>query len=141
MPDAKPSCFKAYDIRGRVPDELNSELAYRVGFATARYLSARTFCVGHDCRLSSRELADHTIRGIRDAGCDVLDIGQCGTEMVYWTTDRRGLDGGIMVTASHNPMDYNGMKLVREGSRPLSADTGLVSITDVAPRFVRAIVM
>ncbi len=128
MPAAKPNCFKAYDIRGRVPDELNPELAYRVGFATARFLSARTFCVGHDCRLSSRELADHTIRGIRDAGCDVLDIGQCGTEMIYWTCDRRGLDGGIMVTASHNPMDYNGMKLVREGARPISGDSGLDEI-------------
>jgi len=123
-----PSCFKAYDIRGRVPDELNPELAYRIGLATARYLGARTMCVGHDCRLSSRALADAVSEGIRSAGARVLDIGLCGTEMVYWTTDRRGLDGGIMVTASHNPMDYNGMKLVRAGSRPISGDSGLDEI-------------
>jgi len=123
-----PSCFKAYDIRGRVPDELNPELAYRIGLATASYLGAHTMCVGHDCRLSSRALADAVSEGIRSAGTRVLDIGQCGTEMVYWTTDRRGLDGGIMVTASHNPMDYNGMKLVRAGSRPISGDSGLNEI-------------
>lgn len=125
---AKPSCFKAYDIRGRVPDEVNPELAYRLGLATARYLGARHMCVGHDCRLSSRTLADAVIEGIRSAGARVLDIGLCGTEMVYWTTDRRGLDGGIMVTASHNPMDYNGMKLVRTGARPISGDSGLDEI-------------
>jgi phosphomannomutase len=128
MSATKPGCFKAYDIRGRVPDELNPDLAYRLGLATATFLGARTFCVGRDCRLSSRELAAAVITGVRDAGCDVLDIGQCGTEMVYWTTDRRGLDGGIMVTASHNPMDYNGMKLVREGARPISGDSGLNEI-------------
>ena len=128
MTPTKPACFKAYDIRGRVPGELDAALAYRIGLATARHLGARTFCVGHDCRLTSRELADAVIDGVRDAGCDVLDIGRCGTEMVYWATDRRGLDGGIMVTASHNPMDYNGMKLVREGARPISGDTGLDAI-------------
>jgi len=128
MIPAVPSCFKAYDIRGRVPDELNPDLAYRVGLATARHLQARTFCVGHDCRLTSRAMADAVIRGVRDAGCDVLDIGLCGTEMVYWTTDRRELDGGIMVTASHNPMDYNGMKLVQKGARPISGDSGLNEI-------------
>jgi phosphomannomutase/phosphomannomutase/phosphoglucomutase len=123
-----PSCFKAYDIRGRVPDELNPEIAYRIGLATAQYLGAKSMCVGHDCRLSSRSLADAVIEGIRSAGARVLDIGMGGTEMVYWTTDRRGLDGGIMVTASHNPMDYNGMKLVRTGSRPISGDSGLHEI-------------
>jgi phosphomannomutase/phosphomannomutase/phosphoglucomutase len=125
-----PSCFKAYDIRGRVPDELNPEMAYRIGLATASYLGAKTLCVGHDCRLSSRGLADAVIEGVRSAGCDVLDIGMVGTEMVYWTTDRHGLDGGIMVTASHNPMDYNGMKLVRTGARPISGDSGLHEIAE-----------
>ena len=123
-----PSCFKAYDIRGRVPDQLNPELAYRIGLATALYLGARRMCVGHDCRVSSRALTDAVSEGIRSAGAQVLDIGLCGTEMVYWTTDRRGLDGGIMVTASHNPMDYNGMKLVRTGARPISGDSGLNEI-------------
>lgn len=123
-----PSCFKAYDIRGRVPDEVNAELAYRVGLATAGFLGAGSFCVGRDCRLSSNDLAAAVIRGACDAGCDVVDIGCCGTEMVYWTVARRGLDGGVMVTASHNPMDYNGMKLMREQARPISGDTGLNEI-------------
>ncbi|MBD3220034.1 phosphomannomutase, partial [bacterium] len=129
-----PSCFKAYDIRGRVPDELNPEMAYRIGLSTARYLGAKAMCVGHDCRLSSRSLADAVIEGVRSAGASVLDIGICGTEMVYWTTDRRGLDGGIMVTASHNPMDYNGMKLVRTGARPISGDSGLHEIGEAVTR-------
>ncbi|HOX24731.1 MAG TPA: phosphomannomutase [Candidatus Krumholzibacteria bacterium] len=132
MAGTRPSCFKAYDIRGRVPDELDADLAYRVGLAAARFLGARSFCVGHDCRLTSRGLAEAVIRGVCDAGCDVLDIGLCGTEMVYWATDRRRLDGGIMVTASHNPMDYNGMKLVRDAARPISGDSGLDEIGDLA---------
>jgi phosphomannomutase/phosphomannomutase/phosphoglucomutase len=125
---AKPACFKAYDIRGRVPGELDVDLAYRIGLSTARYLKARTVCVGRDCRLSSPDLAAALTRGLVDAGCDVLDIGQCGTEMVYHATFARGLDGGIMVTASHNPMDHNGMKLVRDGARPISGDSGLDDI-------------
>ncbi len=132
MTTALPSCFKSYDIRGRVPEELDADLAYRIGSATARHLGARGICVGRDCRLSSPQLAAAVSQGVRDAGCDVLDIGQCGTEMVYWTVDRRGLDGGIMVTASHNPMDHNGMKLVREGARPISGDTGLREIGAIA---------
>lgn len=128
MPRSQPSCFKAYDIRGRVPDELNEDLAHRIGLATARFLAAGRLCVGRDCRLSSPGLAAAVSRGIRDAGCDVLDIGRCGTEMVYWTVARHDLDGGIMVTASHNPIDYNGMKLVRQGARPISGETGLDEI-------------
>ncbi len=124
----KPSCFKAYDIRGKVPGELNADLAYRVGLATARHLRGKQFVVGRDCRLSSGELCTAVTRGLTDAGADVLDIGQCGTEMVYYTTFARELDGGIMVTASHNPMDHNGMKLVREGARPISGDSGLNEI-------------
>ncbi len=123
-----PACFKAYDIRGKVPGELNLDLAYRVGLATARFLGARQMTVGRDCRLSSGELCEALTRGLLDAGCDVLDIGLCGTEMVYYTTFARELDGGVMVTASHNPMDHNGMKLVREEGRPISGDTGLNEI-------------
>ncbi len=123
-----PACFKAYDIRGKVPGELNPDLAYRVGLATARFLGAKHMTVGRDCRLSSGELCAALTRGLLDAGCDVLDIGQCGTEMVYYTTFARGLDGGVMVTASHNPMDHNGMKLVRSEGRPISGDTGLNEI-------------
>ena len=111
---AKPACFKAYDIRGKVPSELDADLAYRIGLSTARYLKARHG--GRRPRLPAqqRPLATALTRGLTDAGADVLDIGLCGTEMVYHATFARGLDGGIMVTASHNPMDHNGMKLVRE---------------------------
>lgn len=124
----KPACFKAYDIRGKVPGELNTDLAYRIGLATARYLKGKRFIVGRDCRLSSEELCREVTRGLTDAGADVLDIGQCGTEMVYYATFARQFDGGIMVTASHNPMDHNGMKLVRDEAKPISGDSGLNEI-------------
>ena len=129
---ALPPCFKAYDIRGRVPADLDTDLARRIGLATVRYLKGRRFAVGRDCRLSSGELADALMDGLTAAGAEVLDIGQCGTEMIYHTTAARGLDGGIMVTASHNPMDHNGMKLVRAEARPISGDTGLNEIGALA---------
>jgi len=122
------TCFKAYDIRGRVPDQLNEDVAYRVGRAFVDYLGARRVIVGHDIRLTSESLSNALIDGITDAGADVLHIGQCGTEEVYFATFNNDVDGGICVTASHNPMDYNGMKFVREGSRPISGDTGLFDI-------------
>ncbi len=117
--------FKAYDVRGRIPDELNADLAYQIGQAYAGFVKPRTVAVGRDIRLSSSELAGALIRGLLDSGVDVMDIGLCGTEGTYFATFSQGYDGGIMVTASHNPPDYNGMKFVREGSRPISADTGL----------------
>lgn len=122
------TAFKAYDIRGRIPDELNDDLAYQVGRAYAALIGPRRVCLGRDIRLSSAGLAQAVARGLMDSGVDVVDIGLCGTEGVYYATFAEGLDGGVMVTASHNPMDYNGMKLVREGSRPISADTGLVEM-------------
>jgi phosphomannomutase len=125
------SCFKAYDIRGRIPDELDAALAYRVGRAFVEFLDAKRVVVGHDIRLSSRELTDALAEGLMDAGADVLDIGLCGTEEIYFATYDLGVDGGIVVTASHNPSDHNGMKLVREGARPISADTGLRAIHDL----------
>jgi phosphomannomutase/phosphomannomutase/phosphoglucomutase len=128
----KPACFKAYDVRGVVPTELNPDLAYRIGLATAGFLGAKSMVVGRDCRLSSAELCTALARGLTDAGADVLDIGLCGTEMVYYTTFARHLDGGVMVTASHNPMDHNGMKLVREEARPISGDSGLDGIGTAA---------
>lgn len=124
----KPPCFQIYDIRGVVPTELDTDLAYRIGLATARFLGAGRMVVGRDCRLSSADLCEAVARGLTDAGVDVLDIGLCGTEMVYYTTFARELDGGIMVTASHNPMDHNGMKLVREKAKPISGDSGLDDI-------------
>lgn len=122
--------FKAYDIRGRVPDELNEDLARRIGNATAQLLEPGPVILGHDVRLSSPRLRDALVTGINATGRDVVDIGLCGTEEVYFQTVHRGAAGGIMVTASHNPMDYNGFKLVREGSRPISGDTGLFTIRD-----------
>lgn len=128
----KINCFKAYDIRGRVPDELNDDVAYRVGRAFAEYLNAKRLVVGHDIRLTSPALTNALVRGMTDAGADVIHIGQCGTEEVYFATFALEVDGGICVTASHNPMDYNGMKLVREGSKPISGDTGLLDIKALA---------
>jgi len=126
------TCFKAYDIRGQIPNELNAEICYRIGNATGAFLAAKTVVVGRDMRLTSDEFADAVIKGLTDAGVEVLDIGLCGTEMVYFATSHLGADGGIMVTASHNPADYNGLKLVREQARPISADTGLVEIRKLA---------
>jgi len=120
--------FKAYDIRGRIPDELNRDLAYKIGRAFVRFVGARRVAIGHDIRLSSPEIAGAVSDGLRDAGANVVDIGLCGTEQVYFATFHLGLDGGIMVTASHNPADYNGVKLVREQARPISSDTGLKDI-------------
>ena len=125
-------CFKAYDVRGRVPDELNEDIAYRIGRAYAAFTGARRVAVGYDIRESSPAIRDAISRGLTDAGVQVLDIGRGGTEMVYFATFHEELDGGIMVTASHNPPDYNGLKFVREQARPISADTGLVEIRALA---------
>ena len=127
-PPQRPACFKAYDVRGRVPAELDEALARRIGLAAARFLGAGTVAVGRDCRLSSPGLAAALRDGLTTGGCDVLDIGLCGTEMVYHATFARQLAGGIMVTASHNPIDHNGLKLVRDGARPISGDSGLDGI-------------
>jgi phosphomannomutase len=126
----KRDAFKAYDIRGRVPDELNEEVAYRIGRAYAELFSAKQVVAGRDVRLSSISLFDALINGLNDGGSDVLDIGLCGTEMIYFATAELKTDGGIMVTASHNPMDYNGFKLVQKGARPISGDTGLRDIEE-----------
>ena len=132
--------FKAYDIRGRVPDELNEDLARRIGNATAQLLAPGPVVLGRDVRLSSPALQRALADGITASGRDVIDIGLCGTEEVYFQTAQRGAAGGIMVTASHNPMDYNGLKLVREQSRPISGDSGLCSIRDAvaAGTFIEA---
>ncbi|TKB48195.1 phosphomannomutase CpsG [Ferrimonas sediminicola] len=126
------SCFKAYDIRGRLGDELNETIAWRIGRAFARYLNAQTVVVGADMRLSSDGLKQALARGLMEEGCDVIDIGMVGTEEVYFATRYLDADGGIEVTASHNPKDYNGMKLVRSQSRPISGDSGLHEIRRLA---------
>lgn len=122
------TAFKAYDIRGRVPDELNEEIAYRIGHALVTELGAKSIVVGRDMRLESPMLAQALIRGITEGGADVIDIGLCGTEEVYFATSHEQAGGGVMVTASHNPKGYNGMKLVRETSKPISGDSGLHAI-------------
>ena len=126
------TCFKAYDIRGKLNTQLTEEVAYRIGFAYAKTLSAKTVVVGSDVRLTSTPLKLALSAGLIDAGADVLDIGMAGTEEIYFATKHLGVDGGIEVTASHNPIDYNGMKLVKADSVPISGDTGLNAIKDTA---------
>lgn len=126
------TCFKAYDIRGRLGDELNDDIAYRVGRAYAQYLRPRRVVVGCDVRPTSESLKQALARGLMEGGADVIDLGMTGTEEVYFATFHLDVDGGIEVTASHNPMDYNGMKLVRKGALPVSGDTGLREIQRLA---------
>jgi len=127
-------CFKAYDIRGRLPDQLNAEIAWRIGRAYAQFLQPQQVVIGHDIRTSSQLLSDSLAKGLMEGGSDVLDIGLCGTEEIYHATFSQHVDGGIMVTASHNPIDYNGMKLVREQAKPISGDTGLEKIRELAEK-------
>lgn len=126
------TCFKAYDIRGRIPDQLNEEIAYRIGRAFVEYLAPKKVVVGYDIRLTSKSLCDALTEGLTDGGANVINIGQCGTEEIYFATSHLQVDGGIVVTASHNPKDYNGMKLVRDNSKPISGDTGLNEIKALA---------
>lgn len=128
----KLTCFKAYDIRGKLGTELNEEIAYKVGRAYGQIYQPKTVVIGCDIRLTSEALKQATIRGLNDAGVDVLDLGMTGTEEVYFAAFHLDVQGGIEITASHNPMDYNGMKLVRENARPISADTGLKDIQSLA---------
>lgn len=126
--ELKSTAFKAYDIRGKFPDEVNEELAYRIGRVFPTLFNAKKVAVGHDIRLSGPAIQKALELGLTEMGCEVIDIGQCGTEMIYFTTAHLNLDGGIMITASHNPKEYNGLKLVRKEARPISADTGLKDI-------------
>jgi phosphomannomutase len=126
------TCFKAYDIRGRLGIELDDAIAARIGRAFAQALGARRVVVGRDCRASSLALSQALIAALVAEGVEVLDLGLAGTEEMYWATTEFACDGGIEITASHNPMDYNGMKLVRAGSAPLSAANGLVRIRALA---------
>ncbi|HED06536.1 MAG TPA: phosphomannomutase [Ignavibacteria bacterium] len=124
----KLSGFKAYDIRGKVPDELNEELAYKIGYYYAKYLNAGKIIVGYDIRESSKLLSSSLADGINDFGAEVIDIGLCGTEMIYFGTSFLDTDGGIMITASHNPPEYNGMKFVKKNSVPVGYNSGLNEI-------------
>jgi phosphomannomutase len=127
------TCFKAYDIRGKLGTELNEDIAYRIGRAYGIFVgSGKQVVVGGDVRLTSETLKLALANGLQDAGVNVIDLGMTGTEEIYFATFHLGVDGGIEVTASHNPMDYNGMKLVREGAKPISGDTGLKEIQRLA---------
>ena len=126
------TCFKAYDVRGRIPDQLNEDIARRIGLAYAAVIKPQKVVVGHDIRLSSESIKAALSDGLMEAGVEVYDIGLCGTEEIYFATAHAGMDGGIAVTASHNPKDYNGMKFVRAGSEPISGDTGLKEIQRLA---------
>lgn len=125
------ACFKSYDIRGRLGSDLDEGLMHRIGRAYAQVTRAETVVVGRDVRPSSPALQAALIEGLRDEGTNVLDLGLCGTEEVYFGTAHTGADGGLMVTASHNPIDWNGLKIVREGARPIAWDTGLSEIHDL----------
>ncbi len=126
------TCFKSYDVRGQLGDELNVEIAYRIGRGFAVAMAPGTVVIGYDVRPTSPDLAAALTEGLQDEGVNVIDIGLCGTEEVYFATSHYGLGGGLMVTASHNPIDYNGIKMVREGSRPISAADGLGEINTLA---------
>ncbi len=128
---AKIPGFKAYDIRGKVPSELNEDLAYKVGLAFAKLLRAKKVVIGYDVRKSSPLLADALTRGLNEAGADVINLGLCGTEMIYFGTPHFDADGGIMITASHNPPEYNGLKFVKRGSVPMGYDSGLNKIEEM----------
>ncbi|PIQ11520.1 MAG: phosphomannomutase [Ignavibacteriales bacterium CG18_big_fil_WC_8_21_14_2_50_31_20] len=117
--------FKAYDIRGKVPSELNTDIAYKVGRAFVKLNNAKKVVIGMDVRTSSPELSKALANGLTDAGCDVIDLGMCGTEMIYFSTPYFDADGGVMITASHNPPEYNGLKFVKKGSVPMGYASGL----------------
>ena len=128
----KLTCFKAYDIRGKLGTELNEDIAYKVGRAYGQIYQPKSIVIGCDIRLSSEGLKQATIKGLNDAGVNVIDLGMTGTEEVYFGAFHLDVQGGIEITASHNPMDYNGMKLVRENARPIVADSGLNEIQALA---------
>jgi phosphomannomutase len=127
-----PKVFKAYDVRGIYPDELDEEGAYAIGRAYAEQFEPRKIAVGWDMRISSPAMAEAVVRGASDAGVDVLELGMVGTEMLYFAVGDLGLDGGVEVTASHNPKEYTGMKIVRRGALPVGGESGLLEIRDRA---------
>ena len=128
---ARLESFKAYDVRGKVPEQLNTGMAELIGRAYAELIQPSRVVVGHDVRLTSPEITAALSRGLVASGVDVVDIGLVGTEEVYHATFALGVDGGIMVTASHNPREYNGMKFTRAQARPISSDTGLFDIEEM----------
>src|SRR4029079_5101800 len=127
-----PTAFKAYDVRGIYPSELDEEGAYAVGRAYVEQFEPKAIAVGRDMRVSSGSMAKAVIQGASDGGAEVKDVGMIGTEMLYFGVGELDLDGGVMVTASHNPKEYTGMKIVRRGALPVGGDSGLLDIRDRA---------
>jgi phosphomannomutase len=127
-----PKVFKAYDVRGLYPDELDEEGAFAIALAYVEQFEPKSIAVGRDMRLSSPSMAKAAMEGATAGGADVVDIGMVGTEMLYFAVGELGLDGGIMVTASHNPKEYTGMKIVRRGALPVGGDSGLLEVRDRA---------
>ena len=127
-----PRVFKAYDVRGIYGAELDEEGAQAIGRAFVEFFEPKRIAVGHDMRLSSPAMAEAVIAGAAEAGAEVLELGLVGTEMVYFAVGELGLDGGVAVTASHNPKEYTGMKIVREGALPVGGESGLLEIRDRA---------
>ena len=127
-----PKVFKAYDVRGIYGSELDEEGAHAIGRAFVEVFGPKRIAVGHDMRVSSPSMAEAAIAGAAEAGADVLELGLVGTEMVYFAVGELGLDGGIAVTASHNPKEYTGLKIVREGALPVGGESGLLEIRDRA---------
>ena len=134
MTDPKLSCFKAYDVRGRLGDNLDADICHRIGRAFAEVMQPGTAVTGRDIRDSSPERQAALIRGLTEGGVDVIDIGLCGTEEVYFATAHFGAGGGLMVTASHNPIDYNGIKMVQAEAKPIGADEGMDAMAVLAAR-------
>ncbi len=126
------SCFKAYDVRGRIPSELNEDVAYRIGVGVVSYFAAESVVVGFDVRPSSIDILHALTKGINSQGAKVYSIGLCGTEEIYFATNHLKTDAGVMITASHNPADYNGLKIVGKGAKPVSMDSGLDEIKSIA---------
>jgi len=126
------SCFKAYDVRGRIPTELNQEVAFKIGVGIASYFSTKTVVIGYDIRPSSLEILEALAKGIQSQQTEVMSIGLCGTEEIYFATNYLDADAGVMITASHNPADYNGLKIVGKGAKPVSMDSGLGEIKSIA---------
>ena len=130
--DSGINCFKAYDIRGRIPNELNPEVAFKIGVGVASYFSSKSVVVGYDVRPSSLDILDALAKGIASQNSEVISIGLCGTEEIYFATNHLKTDAGVMITASHNPADYNGLKIVGSGAKPVSIDSGLGDIKSLA---------
>ena len=133
------SCFKAYDVRGRIPSELNEDVAYRIGVGIASYFSAKSVVVGYDVRPSSIDILNALTKGINSQGAEVYSIGLCGTEEIYFATNHLETDAGVMITASHNPADYNGLKIVGKGAKPVSMDSGLGEIKEIADQSISSL--